>query len=436
MTASPVSLRNSLFPTNGVASPLNDIPLSALFGALAALILLSAFFSGSETALMAINRYRLQHLVKQRHPRAIRVHKLLERPDRLIGLILLGNNFVNILASSLATIIALRLYGEAGIAAAAAILTLIVLIFGEVAPKTLAAIYPEKVAFTAAWILPPLLRIFYPLVWLINLLANCVLFLFGVRFKQPAGTLLSAEELRTVVAEASALLPERFRNMLLTILDLESATVEDVMVPRQNIQGIDLDDPIETIIEQIKASPHMRLPVFKQNLDHVIGVLSICKLFPLLAKDSLSKETLCQALEEIYFVPENMPLHQALMDFKQNHKHLALVVDEYGDVHGLVTLEDILQELVGELTGHPSQVQKQADGSYLVNAGISLRELNRITGWQLPTHGPKTLNGLIMEHLETIPSPGTSLKLNGFLIEILEMEGNAVKQARIYPIKS
>ncbi|GAB6067247.1 CNNM domain-containing protein [Methylothermus subterraneus] len=411
---------------------MDDLPLGALFSALAVLIFLSAFFSGSETALMAINRYRLQHLVKQKHKSALRVQKLLERPDRLIGLILLGNNFVNILASSLATVIALRLYGEAGIAAAAGILTLLVLIFGEVAPKTLAALYPERVAFSAAWILPLLLKLFYPLVWLVNLLANCFLFALGIRLKQAPGTVLSTEELRTVVAEAGALLPERFRNMLLTILDLESATVEDVMIPRQDIQGIDLDDPLETVLEQIKTCPHTHLPVFKQNLDHVVGVLCVRKLLLASPSASLTKETLCQALEEAYFVPESMPLHQALADFKQNHKRFALVVDEYGDVQGLVTLEDILQELIGELTGHSNLVQKQADGSYLVDASISLRELNRLTGWNLPTSGPKTLNGLIMEHLETIPNPGTSLKLNGFQVEILEMEGNAVKKAKFY----
>lgn len=408
---------------------MDDFPLSALFGALAVLVLLSAFFSGSETALMALNRYRLQHLVKQKHKSALRAHKLLQRPDRLIGLILLGNNFVNILASSLATVIALRLYGEAGIAAAAVILTLMILIFGEVAPKTLAAIYPEKVAFSAAWILPLLLKVFYPLVWLVNLLANCLLFALGVRIRQPSATLLSTEELRTVVAEAGTLLPERYRSMVLTILDLESATVEDVMTPRSDIEGIDLDDPLETILEHIKTSTHTYLPVFKQSLDNVIGVLPIRKLF----SSVLTKESLRQRLEEPYFVPESMPLHQALADFKQNHKRLALVVDEYGDVHGLVTLEDILQEFIGELTGQSGLIQKQADGSYLVDAGISLRELNRITGWQLPTDGPKTLNGLIMEHLEAIPSQGTSLRLNGFQVEILEVEGKAVKKVRFHP---
>ncbi|GAB4358788.1 MAG: HlyC/CorC family transporter [Methylohalobius crimeensis] len=414
---------------------MNDIPLSVLFGALAVLILLSAFFSSSETALMALNRYRLQHLAKKKQASALRARRLLDRPDRLIGLILLGNNFVNILASSLATVIALRIYGEAGIAIATGALTLVILIFAEVAPKTVAATHPEKVSFFAVWILLPLLRLFYPLVWLVNLLANIVLFLLGIRLKHGTSNLLSTEELRTVVAEADARLPGRYRNMLLTILDLESATVEDVMVPRQDIQGINLDDPIETILEQIKTSRHTRLPVFKQNFDSLVGVLHIRSLLPLISTELPTKETICQALDEIYFVPENMPLHQALADFKRQRKRLALVVDEYGDVQGLVTLEDIMQELVGELTGHPSQVKKETEESYLVDAGISVRELNRITGWHLPTRGPKTLNGLIMEHLEMIPTSGTNLNLNGFQVEILEMEGNAVKQVRFHLAK-
>lgn len=412
---------------------MNDIPLSVLFGALGVLVLLSGFFSGSETALMALNRYRLQHLVKKKHASAILAQKLLERPDRLIGLILLGNNFVNILASSLATVIALRVYGEAGIAIAAGALTLVILIFAEVAPKTLAATHPEGVAFFAVWLLLPLLRVLYPLVWLVNLFANVFLRLLGIRLKRVPGTLLSAEELRTVVAEAGARLPERYHSMLLTILDLESATVEDVMVPRQEINGIDLDDPLENIIEQIKTSKHTRLPVFKKSIDNVIGILHIRKLLPKIPVDSFSKEKLRKSLDDIFFVPENTPLHQLLVDFKKKNKHFALVVDEYGDVLGMVTLTDIIQELVGELTEGPAQVQKQQDGSYLVDASISIRDLNRITHWDLPTDGPKTLNGLIMEHLETIPSPGTGLKLNGFQVEIIEMEGNMVGKVRIYP---
>ncbi len=412
---------------------MNEIPLSLMFGALGVLVLLSAFFSGSETALMALNRYRLQHLVKKKHSSAILAQKLLERPDRLIGLILLGNNFVNILASSLATVIALRLYGEAGIAIAAGALTLVILIFAEVAPKTLAATHPEGVAFFAVWLLLPLLRILYPLVWLVNLFANLLLRLFGIRLKKMPGTLLSAEELRTVVAEAGARLPERYHSMLLTILDLESATVEDVMVPRQEICGLDLDDPIENIVEQIKTSKHTRLPVFKKSIDNVIGILHIRKLLPKIPADSFTKETLHQNLDDIFFVPENTPLHQLLVDFKQKNKHFALVVDEYGDVLGMVTLTDIIQELVGELAAGPGQVQKQEDGSYIIDASISIRDLNRVTHWDLPTDGPKTLNGLIMEHLETIPSTGTGLKLNGFQVEIIEMEGNMVGKVRVHP---
>ncbi len=414
---------------------MNDIPLSVLFSALGVLILLSAFFSSSETALMALNRYRLQHLAKQKHRSALRAQKLLERPDRLIGLILLGNNFVNILASSLATVIALRLYGEAGIAIAAGVLTLVILIFAEVAPKTLAATYPEKVAFFAVWIIPPLLKLLYPFVWLVNLLANIFLRLFGIKIQRPSDTLLSTEELRTVVAEAGARLPFRYHNMLLSILDLESATVEDVMVPRHEIVGINLDDSIESITEQIKTSPHTRLPVYKKSIDNVIGVLHIRKLLPNIATHELTKERIRESLEDIYFVPENTPLHQLLADFRQKNRRFALVVDEYGDVLGLVTMEDIMQELVGELTVGPARVQQYPDGSFLVDGGISIRDLNRMTGWHLPTKGPKTLNGLIMEHLETIPSPGTSLKLNGFRVEIIEMDGNAVKKVKFFPLQ-
>lgn len=414
---------------------MSDIPLTILFSALGVLILLSAFFSSSETALMALNRYRLQHLANLKHRSALRAQKLLERPDRLIGLILLGNNFVNILASSLATVIALRIYGEPGIAIAALALTVVILIFAEVAPKTLAATYPEKVAFFAVWIIPLLLKILYPLVWLVNLIANLFLRLFGVRIKRPADTLLSTEELRTVVAEAGARLPFRYHNMLLSILDLESATVQDVMIPRNEIVGINLDDPLENIVELIKTSPHTRLPVYKKSIDNVIGVLHIRKLLPKIPSSEFSKETLCNALDEIYFVPENTPLHQLLANFKKSNRRFALVVDEYGDVLGLVTMEDIMQELVGELTEGPTRVQQLKDGSYIVDASISIRELNRITGWRLPTRGPKTLNGLIIEHLETIPSPGTTMELNGFKVEIIELEGNAIKKVKIHSSK-
>ncbi|MGR9107014.1 MAG: HlyC/CorC family transporter [Gammaproteobacteria bacterium] len=406
--------------------------MSVLFGALGVLIVLSAFFSGSETALMSLNRYRLQHLAKERHPGAVRAQKLLKRPDRLIGLILLGNNFVNILASSLATVIAIRFGGEAGIAIGAGIMTLIILIFAEVAPKTLAAMHPERLAFPASWIYLPLLKILYPVVWIVNAIANLLLRMFRcdpARHKRDA---LSKEELRTIVAEADALLPEKYQNMLVGILDLESATVEDVMVPRNEIIGLDLDSPLDELIEQIKSIPHSRIPIYKKSVDRVIGILPLRKILPRLNDHDLDRKTITAYMDKTYFIPESTPLHRQLLNFKNEGSRIGLVVDEYGEVQGLVTLEDLLQEIVGEITPGSLDVEPQDDGSYLVDASVTLRELNRMTGWALPTEGPKTLNGLIIEFLETIPGRGTSLELAGYRMEILEVNDHAVKRVKFY----
>ncbi|MCK5355619.1 MAG: DUF21 domain-containing protein, partial [Methyloprofundus sp.] len=321
---------------------MNEIPLSFLFGILVFLLLLSAFFSGSETALMALNRYRLQHLVKNKHAGATRAHKLLQRPDRLIGLILLGNNFVNIVASTLATIIAIRLYGESGIALAPIILTIIVLIFSEVAPKTLATLRPEALAFFAAWVYTPLLKIFYPLVWLINLFANCLLRLFGIKTSETNVDKLNKEEFKSIVSEADTLIPDRYRNMFLGILDLESATVEDIMTPRSEIIGIDLEDSIEDIIEQLKTSPHTRLPVYKKNLERLIGIIHLRSVLTHLFDPNFSKKQITKHLIRPYFIPISMSLHKQLQNFKMEKSRMGLVVDEYGDVQGLVSQEDLL----------------------------------------------------------------------------------------------
>lgn len=415
---------------------LNDIPLAFLFGALAIMILLSAFFSGSETALMTLNRYRLQHLVNTQHPGALRADKLLQHPDRLIGLILLGNNFINILASSLSTIIALRLVGETGIAAAAGILTLVILVFSEVAPKTLAARHPEKLAFPASWVFLPLLKILYPIVWVVNAIANQLLKTIGFDPEDHSSHGLSKEELRTVVAEAGSMIPGRYLSMLLGILDMESATVEDIMVPRQEILGINLDDRIEAIIQQIRNSPHTRLPVYNKTIDKVIGILHLRKILTQMPSSELDKETLITQLNTTYFIPENTPLHRQLLNFKREHLRLGLVVDEYGDVLGLVTLADLLEQIVGEITTNSLDIQSQTDGSKLVDASISIRELNKAISGSLPTEGPKTLNGLIIEHMETIPQTGTSLKLSDqYLLEITDADEQSVKQVRFYPQK-
>ena len=412
---------------------MNEIPLSLLFVSLVLLLIISAFFSGAETALMALNRYRLLHRVKAGHPGAIRAQKLLRRPDRLIGLTLLGNCFANILASSLTTVISLRLFGERGIAITAGVLTLAVLIFSEVAPKTLAARHPERLAFGSSWIIVPLMWLFYPVVWLVNMVANLLLRLLGFNPKGETHSALSKEELRTVVAEAGAMIPERYQNMLLSVLDLESASVEDIMIPRNEIKAIDLDAALDEIVEQIKNSRHTRLPVYRKSIDKVFGLLHLRKILIRMIHSDFNKETIAKSLDKIHFIPENMPLHQLLLNFRRENSRFGLVIDEYGDVMGLVSLEDLLQEIVGEFTPDSFDIQKQKDGSYLVDASITLRELNRVTGWALPTEGPKTLNGLIIEYLENIPQPGTSLRLMDHHLEITKMEGNLIKQVLVNP---
>lgn len=401
---------------------------------LGVLLILSAFFSGSETALMTLNRYRLQHLVKAKHRGAIRAQKLLRRRDRLIGLILLGNNFVNILASSLTTVIALRIGDETSIAFAAGILTLVVLIFAEVAPKTLAAMHPEHIAFPASWIYLPLLKILYPIVWIINTFANFLLKIFGMDLSRQPEDTLSKEELRTIVADTESLLPERYQNMLVGILDLETATVEDVMVARNEIQGIDLDDSIDEIIKQITTSPHNRIPAYKKSIDRVIGILPIRQVLSIINDPVFDKKLLTSKLDKTYFIPESTPLHRQLLNFKLENERMGLVVDEYGEVQGLVSLEDLLQEIVGEITTNTATVKLQDDGSYIVDASITIRDLNRITQWSLPTEGPKTLNGLIIEFLETIPEPGTSTSLFDYRLEILEVNEHSVKWVKFYAL--
>ena len=416
---------------------MNDLHLGALFGALAFLLVLSAFFSGSETALMTLNRYRLRHLSAAGHPGAKLAERLLQKPDRLIGLILLGNNFVNILASSLATIIAIRLGGEGAIPVAAGLLTLVVLIFSEVAPKTLAALHPERIAFPASWIYTPLLRLLFPLVWLVNLMANAVLRLLGTYPEDAEGNALSREELRTVVNEAGAMIPKRHQKMLLNILDLEKVTVDDIMVPRSEIDGIDLDNPIDVILEQLEQMPYTRVLAYRGSLDHVVGFLHARRVMQAQLDGELTRETLEGLIREPYYIPEGTPLNRQLLNFQRNRRRTALVVDEYGDVLGLVTMADLLEEIVGEFATDPADaiadVLPQDDGSFLVDGSANLRELVRTMHWELPTDGPKTLNGLIVEHLESIPETGTSLMIAGYPIEVVQTQDNAVKTARIRP---
>nr|WP_207301359.1 HlyC/CorC family transporter [Marichromatium gracile] len=412
--------------------------MPGLFLILFLLILLSAFFSGSETALLTLNRYRLRHQADQGNRGARRARKLLDRPDRLIGLILLGNNFVNIMASSLATVIAIRLGGEAAIGIAAGLLTLVILIFAEVTPKTYATLHPERLAFPAAYVYGPLLKLLYPVVWLVNLFTNGLLRLMGIAPEDGGqGTALSREELRTVVSEAGAMIPERSRSMLLGILDLERATVEDIMIPRNEVDGIDIQDSAEEIIQAVRNTNYTRLPLYDGGIDNVIGVFHARNALHALLEKGLGKEHLRAIARQPYFVPEGTPLYQQLLNFQHTKQRVGLVVDEYGDFQGLITLADLLEEIVGEFTTDPSdsisEIQPAEDGSLLIDCGIGLRELNRVLRWELPTDGPKTLNGLILEYLETIPEPGTSLKLSGHPMEIIQTADNGVKTVRIIP---
>ncbi len=414
---------------------MNDISVGTLFGILIFLVFVSAFFSAAEIGMLTLNRYRLRHLAESGHRGARIARRLLVRPDRLLGVILLGNNLANIAASSVATILALELYGEPAIAVAAFILTLLILIFAEVAPKTLAAINPERVAFPVAYLLLPLLTLLYPVVWIVNIIANLFLRVFGVSIHGNRAQKITTEELRAIVMEAGALMPESHQDMLLAILDLEKITVEDVMVPRGEIEGIDLDADWEDIVAQLATSHYTRVPVYHGNLDKIVGIVHLRKVLHLMRSNNFSREALMKILLEPYFVPEGTPLSTQLLNFRAIKRRVALVVNEYGDIVGLVTLEEILEEIVGDFTspapGVLDDIQPQEDGSYLVNGSAHIRDLNRRLDWKLPTTGPKTLNGLITEYLEDLPEPGTSLMLEGYLVEIIRTRGTAVQTARI-----
>ncbi len=412
---------------------MNDIPLSILFGILAFLLLVSAFFSGSESALMRLNRYRLQHLVKKKHKGAIKAHELLKRPDRLLNLIRLGDHFVNILAASLVTLIAIRLGGDETIAAAIALLTLTVLIFSEVIPKTLGALKPEMLAFLSAWIYSPLLKIFSPIIWVINLISSLILRIFGINAQKAKTETLNKDELKSIVSDANHLMPARYQNMLLSILDLESARVDDIMTHRNDIVGIDLEEPIEEIIKQLQNSPHTRLPAYKKNIDRVIGFLHLRTILSQINQPGFDKQTITENLTKPFFIPAGTSMHRQMQTFKAEKLRIGLVADEYGDVLGLLTLDDLLQEIIGELSAEDPNINRQKDGSYLVDASVTVRELNRVTQWDLPTEGPKTLNGLIIEYMETIPEPGTSVKLHGHALEIIKCDENTVKFVKFHP---
>lgn len=418
----------------------DDVSLITLVSVLILLLILSAFFAASETALMRLNRYRLRHKAKNGNKAAQIIEKLLQRPDKLIGLILLGNNLVNFTAVAIVTLIALKIGGEAAVAFATLLLTVVVLIFAEAAPKTLAALYPEKVAFPAAYIYMPLLFIMRPFVWLISITSNGILWLLGIREEKTKSNSLSNEELRTIVYEAGSLISRKYQSMLLNILDLEKVSVDDVMVPHTEVIGINLNDNIKKIKQVIQKSQYTRLPIFQENIDQVKGVLHLRKLATSINKSHIYKEDIRKLASEPYFIPEGTPLNIQLSQFQKLKQRFAMVVDEYGDIQGIVTLEDILEEIVGEFTTDPSvnnkDIKKENDNSFIVDGSVNIRQTNKIMNWSLPTDGAKTLNGLILEQLGTIPKPGANLKIRNYSIEILRSNDSHVKTTRVFTPQS
>ena len=384
--------------------------------------------------MMSLNRYRLKHLQNNKHRGATRAGKLLERPDRLIGLILIGNNLVNIFASAIATVIAIRLWGDAGIFIATFALTLVILIFAEITPKTIAAMHPEKIAFPASLVLLPLLKILYPLVAAVNWITNGLLRMFGMDPAKQNDEHVSSDELRTIVTDAGKLIPARHRGMLLNILDLEEVSVDDIMVPRNEVFGIDLDDSDDEILRYIQTSSHTRLPVWKEDINNIVGMLHMRNMSRVIDSQGLDRKALEREMEKPYFIPESTPLHTQLLNFQQKKNRLAVVVDEYGEVMGLVALEDILEEIVGEFTSNMVETEDnifpQRDGSFIIAGTANIREVNKSLDWELPTDGPKTISGLILEYLEGFPDANAGLSIDTYRLEILELEGNVVQAVK------
>ncbi len=384
---------------------------------------------------MSLNRYRLKHLAEKNHGGAQRALELLSDPEKLISLILLGNNFINILITQLATYIGYRVYGDVGIAIATGLLTLVLLLFAEVTPKTLAANQPEKIAFPAAYIYKPLSRLLSPIVWIINLLSKLVLVPLQGSYQPATNDALTSGELRVAVSETLGLIPDSHRDMLLSILDLEKVTVDDIMVPRSEIIGIDLEDSWNDTLKQISNMSYSRIPIYSGNIDNLVGIAQLRKILPLMMEDDFTPDSLEKLTRRSYFIPEGTPLTTQLINFRKNKRRMGFVVDEYGDIQGLVAIEDILEEIVGEFTTDPTALHQpffqDEDGSFLIDGSTHIRDINRNLNVNLPSDGPRTLNGLILEHMEFIPESGTSLKINHYPIEIMQVKNNMVKTARL-----
>ncbi|MFL2706409.1 MAG: HlyC/CorC family transporter [Gammaproteobacteria bacterium] len=415
---------------------MSEIPLWILLLSIALLVLMSAFFSGSETSMMAINRYRLKHLVKEKNKPAKRVSKLLERTDRLLGVILIGNNFTHTLSTALATVVAIRLWSDSAVLAVTVFMTIIMIIFAEVMPKTIAALKPESIAFPSSYLLKPLSKILSPLITLVSFASNGVTKLIGIDINSTDKDELKPEELRTLLQSSGV--PKRQEEMLMGIFDMDYLSVNDVMIPKNEIVGIDLNNSIEDILNQLQEIDFTYIPCFEDSIDNILGFLSVNKKADFLGNKNQSKENLKSELREPLFVPENTPLYKQLANFQSSGRRVGLIVDEYGDIEGIITLRAILEIIVGEITTETIEkmdVMPQADGSYLIEGGMIIRELNRRLGWELPTEGPKTLSGLILEEIQTIPDTNIGLTLVGYRIETVLIKDNVIKLAKLKKIE-
>jgi Mg2+/Co2+ transporter CorB len=418
---------------------LNDAPTSALLGALLILLVIIAFSSGTEVAMLSVNRYRLKHRALQGQSTAKVLERLLQKPDDWLGANLVILAAASVFASALATILAQRTHYAYAVPITGFLLTVIVIVFCELTPKIYAATYPEAVSLNAARIYRVLVLVARPLLWLTNKMAYGLLGIFGVGKASRASQALSTEELRTVVAEAGPMIPARHRQMLLSLLDLGEVTVNDIMIPRQEISAIDVQENWDDILDQLRQTPHTRLPVYDGELDKLHGILHMKRVAQELARGTLTRERLIEVARtrEPYFVPESTALTVQLTQFQRNRRRLAFVVNEYGDIEGLVTLEDILEEIVGEFTTDPATVlhkdiHPEKPGVFIVNGSATIRAINRALHWRLPTDGPKTINGLLLEQLETIPDPGTALKVGTYQFEVLQIADNAIKTVRVH----
>ena len=411
---------------------MNEIPLWILLASIAFLVLMSAFFSGSETSMMAINRYRLKHLVKEKNKSAKRVSKLLEKTDRLLGVILIGNNFTHTLSTALATVVAIRIWSDNAVLAVTVFMTIIMIIFAEVMPKTIAALKPESIAFPSSYLLKPLSKILSPLITLVSFVSNNVTKLIGIDLDNANKDELKPEELRTLLQTSGV--PKRQEEMLMGIFDMDNLSVNDVMIPKNEIIGIDLNDEIEDIVKHLQEIDFTYIPCYIDSIDNIQGFLSLNKKAEFLGSEAKSIRSLKDELREPLFVPENTPLYKQLANFQSSGRRVGLIVDEYGDIEGIITLRSILEIIVGEITTESIEkmdIMPQADGSYLVDGSMMIRELNRRLKWELPTEGPKTLSGLILEEIQTIPDTNVGLSIENYRIETVLIKDNVIKLAKV-----